>query len=358
MSGSIFGTMFCVSTFGESHGPALGAVVDGCPAGVPLSQEYIQAALDRRKPGDSPYTTPRKEADQVEILSGVFDGRTTGAPVALLVRNTNARSADYDPSPYRPGHADLTFDLKYGFRDHRGGGRSSGRETAARVAAGAVAQAFLAELGVDVYAYTCAIGGVAVGQVDKSVTNALNMPDAAAFEAAACKVQAAMAAGDSLGGEIVGEITGLPPGVGEPVFRKFSAVLGQALLSIGGVKGVDFGAGFAVANVTGHENNDALFPGTPFRKDTNHAGGMYGGITDGSPVTFRLAVKPTPSIAKAQHSINQQGEAISLSVGGRHDPLIVPRAVPVAQAMAALATADLLLQSLASNMDNIRKIFT
>jgi len=362
----MFGQQFCLSTWGESHGPAVGAVVDGCPAGIPLCCEDIQSALDRRKPGASPYATKRKEADQVEILSGIFEGRTTGTPIAMLIRNTDQRSRDYDRDSYRPGHADYTYDLKYGFRDYRGGGRASARETAARVAGGAVAQKFLTELGTTVKAYTHSIGDIEVSNADYSIRNPLNMPDQNAYEKAAQLVESAMQAGDSLGGEIYCEINGIPTGVGEPVFNKLEAVLGHGILSISGVKGIAFGAGFEAAKMTGSVHNDLLFSESEpnsenrvenrlIRKKTNHAGGMYGGISDGSPVTFKVAVKPTPSISQTQQSVNCHGENILLNIRGRHDPLIVPRAVVVVEAMAALAVADLMLIGLSSHIDNIRK---
>jgi len=349
--------MFSISTWGESHGNAIGVVVNGCPAGIKLSDKDVQIALDRRKPGASPYTTKRQEDDLVEILSGIFEGYTTGTPIAMLIRNTNQRSGDYDRESYRPGHADYTYDLKYGFRDYRGGGRASGRETAARVAGGAVAQKFLAELGVAVSAYTFSISDVAVSEIDFSIRNALNMPDMKAFEQASKLVENAMQAGDSLGGEICCVITDIPPGVGEPVFDKLEAVLSHGVMSIGGIKGIEFGSGFSAAKMKGSEHNDSFFmKNGKIAKRTNNAGGMYGGISDGSPVSFRVAVKPTPSISQTQQSVNNKGEDIELNIRGRHDPLIVPRAVVVVEAMAALAVADLVLQSVSSKIDNIKKI--
>ena len=357
MPGSIFGQQFCLSTWGESHGPAIGAVVDGCPAGLPLSCSDIQAVLDRRKPGTSPFATQRKEADSVEILSGVFEGRTTGTPIAMLIRNTDQRSHDYDADTYRPGHADYTYDLKYGFRDYRGGGRASARETAARVAGGAVAQIFLKALGTTIRAYTHAIGNVEVSCIDFSIQNPLNMPDQSAYKQAAQLVESAMQTGDSLGGEIFCEIIGLPPGIGEPVFNKLEAILSHGIMSIGGIKGIAFGSGFEATKMTGSTHNDAMYSENGLiKKKSNHAGGMYGGISDGSPTTFKVAVKPTPSISQTQQSVNRLAENILLNVRGRHDPLIVPRAVVVVEAMAALAVADLILIGLSSNIDNIRKI--
>ena len=347
MSGSVFGQRFTVSTWGESHGAAIGAVVDGCPAGICIDALDIQKILDRRKPGTSPYATPRNEPDSVEILSGLFEGRTTGTPISMMIKNTNQRSSDYSADIYRPGHADHTYDLKYGFRDYRGGGRASGRETAARVAAGAVAMRFLAEIGTTVTAYTHSIGDIEVENVDLSVCNNLNMPDNDAYQRAKKLVELTMQENDSLGGQIICCISGVPKGLGEPVFNKLEALLGHAVLSIGGVKGIDFGAGFASTKMTGSMHNDIK---------AYNAGGMYGGISDGSAVTFTVAVKPTPSIAKCQDSINKQGESVQLSISGRHDPLIVPRAVVVVEAMAALVIADLVMLGLSSNIDNIKKI--
>jgi len=358
LSGSIFGKIFSISTWGESHGKVIGVVVDGCPAGISLSEEDIQITLDRRKPGASPYATKRQEADTVEILSGIFEGHTTGTPIAMMIRNTNQRSGDYDRESYRPGHADYTYDLKYGLRDYRGGGRSSGRETAARVAGGAVAQKFLTELDVTIKAYTSSIADVTVPDIDFSIHNALNMPNAAAFEQASKRVEEAMQAGDSLGGEIGCIVEGLPPGVGEPVFDKLEAVISHGIMSIGGIKGIAFGAGFAATKMKGSEHNDSLFleEGKIVTR-TSNAGGMYGGISDGSNnVFFRVAVKPTPSISQTQQSVNNKGEEIDLNIHGRHDPLIVPRAVVVVEAMTALAIADLILQSLSSKVENIKKI--
>ena len=363
LSGSIFGQRFCLSTWGESHGPAIGAVVDGCPAGIYLSEEDIQSALDRRKPGLSPFASQRKESDRLEILSGVFEGKTSGTPISMIIRNTDQRPRDYDRDSYRPGHADYTYDMKYGFRDYRGGGRASARETAARVAGGAVAQKLLAELGISTRAYTSSISSVNVSNVDFSVKNPLNMPDQLAFQEAAKLVEAAMQSGDSLGGEIYCEIKGIPAGLGEPVFNKLEALLSHGVLSIGGLKGIAFGAGFEAAKMTGSSHNDAMYSELKngkirkIRKRSNHAGGIYGGISDGSAINFKVAVKPTPSIAKRQESLNRHGENIALSVQGRHDPLIVPRAVVVVEAMAALVVADMLLLGCTATIGNILKLY-
>ncbi|MCL2016596.1 MAG: chorismate synthase [Defluviitaleaceae bacterium] len=365
MAGSIFGKQFSISTWGESHGKAIGAVVDGCPAGILLENEDIQKLLDRRKPGVSPFATPRKEEDIVDILSGTFEGKTTGTPISMLIKNRDQRSEDYDRESYRPGHADYTYDLKYGFRDYRGAGRSSGRETAARVAGGAVAKKFLAVLGVDVRAYTYSIGNVAVTNPDFSITNHLNMPDETAYNQAAQLAEQAKQAEDSLGGEIMCEIFNIPAGIGEPVFSKLEAIIAQAVLSIGAVKGIAFGAGFDAAKMNGSKHNDIMYmpacrtgrENGAVKKRSNNAGGVYGGISDGSTIFFKAAVKPTSSIGQTQDTINNRHENIKLTISGRHDPLIVPRAVVVVEAMAALSIADLILQGLSANVETVKRAF-
>ncbi len=365
MSGSIYGKNFQISTWGESHGKALGVVIDGCPAGLSLCEEDIQKDLDRRKPGMSPFSTPRKENDTAEILSGVFEGKTTGTPISLIIHNTNQRSYDYTEiaKSYRPGHADYTYDEKYGFRDYRGGGRSSGRETTARVAAGAVAKKILQELGVDLMTYTLSIGPVAIDRTkfdhDEIFRNFLAMPDATAATAAAAFLHTQKEKEDSAGGIVECIITGLPSGVGEPVFEKLDAALGKAILSIGAVKGVEFGNGFESATLSGWENNDFFRydeDGT-LLKLTNHAGGITGGISDGFPITLRAAFKPTPSIHAAQQTVTKEGQNIDLQVEGRHDPIIVPRAVIVVEAMVALTLVDYLFQRIFSKMDLIKRAF-
>lgn len=365
MAGSSFGTVFRITTWGESHGKAVGAVVDGCPAGLPLCEEDIQRYLDQRRPGQSAFSTPRKESDLVEILSGVFEGKTTGTPISLLIRNQSARSADYSEIAgyYRPGHADYTFDQKYGFRDYRGGGRSSGRETAARVAGGAIALRFLEELGISLTAYTASIGPVTADparfDAEEIFRNPFYMPDAQAAEMAAAYLQERMQAQDSAGGVIECVVEGLPAGIGDPVFDKISAALAKAVCSIGAVKGFEIGDGFAAAHAAGSENND------PFRiaadgriiKASNHAGGVLGGITDGSPLLLRCAVKPTPSISRPQQTVSRDGSEIEVSIRGRHDPVIVPRAVIVVKSMAALAIADAMLIGMTSRMDRIKDFY-
>lgn len=351
MAGSTLGTVFCIMTWGESHGKGVGVTIDGCPAGLSLCEEDIQKYLNRRKPGQSRFTTARQEGDQVEILSGVFEGRTTGTPIALIVRNLDQRSRDYRDimEVYRPGHADFCFDAKYGFRDYRGGGRSSGRETIGRVAAGAVACRLLEHYGIRVNAYTKSIGDIAIdlqrfdlAQRDK---NLLYMPDEVAAAAAAEYLEKLIQEQDSCGGVVECVIHGMPAGVGEPVFDKLDACLAKAIMSIGAVKGFEIGDGFAAARSRGSVNNDAFYMDGDgvVRKSTNHSGGILGGISDGSDIIFRAAFKPTPSISREQRTVNRNGENVEILIKGRHDPIVVPRAVVVVEAMAALTVADLLL---------------
>ena len=364
-AGSTFGTIFKITTWGESHGKAIGVVVDGCPAGLELSEADIQVLLDRRKPGQSKFTTQRSEGDQVEILSGVFEGITTGTPISMIVRNQDQRSRDYSQiaSCYRPGHADYTFDEKFGFRDYRGGGRSSARETIGRVAAGAIAEKFLKQLGISVTAYTKSIGPVKIDEtkmdLSECANNKLCMPDPKAAELAAGYLEEKMEESDSVGGVVECVISGLPAGLGEPVFEKLDANLAKALVSIGAVKGFEIGDGFAASETCGSENND------PFRmtedgrvaKVTNHSGGVLGGLSDGSDVVIRAAFKATPSIARVQETVNTSGENMELVIHGRHDPVVVPRAVVVVEAMAAVTVMDALLVSMTSRMDRIQRFF-
>ena len=364
MSGSSFGKIFRITTWGESHGPGIGVVIDGCPAGLALSEEQIQKFLDRRKPGQSKYTTKRNEADSVEILSGVFEGKTTGTPISLLVRNQDQRSRDYGniAELYRPGHADYPFTEKYGIRDYRGGGRSSGRETIGRVAAGAVASLLLGELGISVRAYTKAIGPFAIEEKDYHYSeieeNSLYMPNNAVAEQAGEYISSLMAERDSCGGIIECIADRLPVGLGEPVFEKLDALLAQAVMSIGAVKGVEIGDGFKAALSTGSQNNDPFFAEDGhIGKKTNHAGGSLGGMSDGSRLILRAAVKPTSSIARTQHTVNTSGENTEITVLGRHDPVIVPRAVVVVESMTAITLADLLLQNMTAKMEYLKKIY-
>ena len=362
MNKSSFGNHFTVTTWGESHGKALGAVIDGCPAGLSLNEEDIQKFLDRRKPGQSRYTTARKEGDLVEILSGVFEGKTTGTPISLMVRNTDQRSRDYGnlAYSYRPGHADFTFDAKYGFRDYRGGGRSSGRETIGRVAAGAIASRILETLGISFCTYTKSIGPVEITDFDaEEITrNAFYMPDASAASAAGAYLEECMKNQDSAGGIIECRIKNVPAGLGNPVFEKLDAVLAQAVMSIGAVKAVEIGDGFQVSRMKGSEDNDGFHTENgQITKTSNHAGGIMGGISDGSEIVLRAAVKPTPSISQPQNTVTKDGSKLSLEIHGRHDPVIVPRAVVVVESMCALAITDALFSNMTSRMDSIQKFY-
>ncbi len=353
MAGSTFGSIFRITTWGESHGKGVGVTIDGCPAGLHLCEDDIQVYLDRRKPGQSKFTTARKEGDTVEILSGVFEGRTTGTPIAMVVWNQDQRSRDYSAimDLYRPGHADYGFDAKYGFRDYRGGGRSSARETIARVAAGAVACKLLAHKGISVTAYTKSIGSCEIDMqrfdLSERDRNKLYMPDAQAAQEAAVYLEKMIAEQDSAGGVVECVICGVPAGVGEPVFDKLDARLAQAVMSIGAVKGFEIGDGFAAARACGSSNNDEFRVDESGRvsKVTNHSGGILGGISDGSDIIFRAAFKPTPSIAREQKTVSRQGENVEISIHGRHDPVVVPRAVVVVEAMAALTVLDLLMMN-------------
>ena len=359
------GEVFRISTWGESHGKGLGVVVDGCPAGISLSGEDIQNYLNRRKPGETKYATPRKEGDEVTIMSGVFEGKTTGTPIAMMVLNKSQKSKDYSDiaNVYRPGHADYTFDAKYGFRDYRGGGRSSGRETIGRVAAGAVAAKVLDELGISVSAYAKQIGPIVCDSARMSWENIekspLRMPDLQASAEAESFLEQKMREHDSAGGIIECVIQGMPAGVGEPVFGKLDAALAGNIFSIGSVKGVEIGAGFAVAEKCGSENNDGFYMSTDgkVRKATNFAGGILGGISDGDDIVIRAACKPTPSIFQKQKTVNSDGEEVEIAITGRHDPIIVPRAVIVVEAMAALTVVDSLFVGMSSRIDKIRDFY-
>jgi len=343
-SPSSFGRTFRILTFGESHGLAVGVVLDGVKPGLPFDLEAIQLELDRRRPGQSELVTPRSEADRVQVLSGVYEGRTTGHPIALAVFNENQRSGDYAAiqDMFRPGHADLTYQRKYGLRDPRGGGRSSGRETLARVAAGAWAKQQLAPLGVRIRGFNREIAGISGRQVDWDFVerNPLRVGDPEVFGLQKTAVGQAMAAHDSVGGVAEIWIEGLPIGLGDPAFAKLDALLAYACMSIGAVKGVELGAGFAAARLRGSENNDPLGPQGAIKND---AGGVLGGISSGATVILRLAVKPTASIARPQQTIDRGGKPSEILVEGRHDPCIAPRVVPVAEAMCALVVYDLWL---------------
>lgn len=365
MAGSTIGTNFKITTWGESHGTGIGVVIDGCPAGLSLCEEDIQTYLNRRKPGQSAFSTPRKEDDAVHILSGVFEGRTTGTPISLIVVNENQHSKDYSEiaSYYRPGHADFTFDAKYGFRDYRGGGRSSGRETIGRVAAGAVAAKILKELGIEILTYSKSIGPVTIDETRfdaaEITKNPLYMPDADAAAKAASYLEECKAMQNSAGGIIECVITGVPAGIGDPVFEKIDANLAKAIFSIGAVKGFEIGDGFAAAAATGLTNNDAFVTDEngSVTKETNHAGGILGGMSDGSPIIFRAAIKPTPSVASTQNTVNKNGEEIEINIKGRHDPIIVPRAVVVVESMAAITILDAMLSNMNARIDGIKDFY-
>ncbi len=361
MAGSTFGTIFRISTWGESHGKAIGVVIDGCPAGLELSEKDIQPFLNRRKPGQSIYSTPRNEDDTVEILSGVFEGKTTGTPISMLVYNKTQQSKDYSEiaSYYRPGHADYTFDAKYGFRDYRGGGRSSGRETIARVAAGAVAIKILAQLGITFTTYTRSIGDITIdySRFDKEeiYNNKLYMPDATAARQAGEYVVQMTKEQDSVGGCVEAVIHGVPAGLGDTVFEKLDANLAKAVMSIGAVKSVEIGDGVKVSTMTGSEDNDGFHMNADqtVSKTSNHAGGILGGMSDGSDILLRAAFKATPSILKTQRTVNKSGEDIEISIAGRHDPIVVPRAVVVVESMCAITILDALLLNMTATLDGI-----
>lgn len=365
MSGSIYGNLFRVSSWGESHGKGIGVVIDGCPAGLPLNEEIIQTYLNRRKPGTTKYSTPRKEEDTVEILSGIFEGKTTGTPISMIVFNQTQRSNDYSEiaSYYRPGHADYTFDAKYGFRDYRGGGRSSGRETIARVAAGAIACTILKNLGIEVSAYTRSIGPISIDynkcRKENIIQSPLYMPDIEASQRAEDFLCQKMSEQDSVGGVIECIVTGMPAGIGEPAFEKLDANLAKSIMSIGAVKGFEIGDGFQAAVASGSSNNDnfILDENHKICKSSNHAGGILGGISDGSEIILRAAFKPTPSISKMQRTVNKSNQEIDISVKGRHDPIIVPRAVVVVESMTAITLVDALFMNMSSRLDKIIEFY-
>jgi chorismate synthase len=365
VAGNSIGDVFTVSTFGESHGPALGCIVDGCPAGLPLDLADIRAELSRRRPGGGGASTTRSEADEPEILSGVFEGKTLGTPIVILVRNKDQRSGDYDAlrDLYRPGHADWTWEAKYGFRDTRGGGRSSARETLGRVAAGAVARAFLSAQGILIRGWTSAAAGVdapAFGSpgfdLEEVEKNPLRFPNRACAEKAMAEIENLRSLGDSAGGKVSCRVTGLKPGLGEPVFGKLDARLAAAMLSLGAAKGIEFGAGFSAAYARGSAGNDRPIPPAPNRRSrdlppgtpdldyaSNNAGGVLGGLSTGMPLEFTVAFKPVPSIAMKQETMDRRGTVRELVIRGRHDVCVCPRAVPVVEAMTALVLADLAL---------------
>ena len=352
MSGNTIGKLFTVTSFGESHGPAIGCIVDGCPPGLNLTEADLQEDLDRRKPGTSRHTTQRRESDEVKILSGVFEGKTTGTPISLLIENTDQRSKDYSKiaTTFRPGHADYTYQQKYGFRDDRGGGRSSARETAMRVAAGGIAKKYLKEqLGVEIHGYLSQLGPIKIDKVDWSVinNNPFFCPDADKVPEMEAYMDALRKEGESIGARIEVVATNVPPGLGEPIFDRLDADLAHALMSINAVKGVEIGDGFACVDTKGTKFRDEI---TPDGFLSNHAGGVLGGISSGQAITASIALKPTASLRLPGKSINQQGEAIDVVTEGRHDPCVGIRATPIAEAMMAIVLMDHFLRHRAQNM--------
>lgn len=353
-----YGKLFRITTFGESHGPAIGVTIDGCPAGLDIDEAFIQSELDRRKPGQSKITTQRKEADTFKILSGVFEGKTTGAPIALVIENQDQRSKDYShlENTFRPSHADYTYETKYGFRDYRGGGRSSARETAARVAAGAIAKLLLRKVSVDIQAYVSKVGTIQAPfytQLDLSKTedNIVRCPHPATAEKMIALIDETRLNRDTIGGVVTCVIKNTPVGLGEPVFDKLHAELGKAMLSINAVKGFEYGSGFEGTTLTGSQHNDEFVnEGGKIRTKTNHSGGVQGGISNGEDIYFNVAFKPVATIMQDQQSVDKEGNEVSVSGKGRHDPCVVPRAVPIVEAMAALVLADFLLRAKVSRI--------
>jgi chorismate synthase len=351
MPGNSFGQLFRITTWGESHGEAIGVVVDGCPAGLEISKEDIQLELDRRRPGQSKITTQRKESDSVEILSGVFEGKTLGTPISLMVRNEDVISKSYEDikDTYRPGHADYTYDAKYGIRDYRGGGRSSARETVGRVAAGAIAKKILNLNGIKTYGFVRQVGRIVARKVDPDEIerNIVRCPDAAKAGEMIELIEKVRKEGDSIGGTVEVVSTGLPPGLGSPVFNKLDADLAAALMSLGGIRGFEVGMGFEASKRKGSQVNDVMYKDSSgkLRYKTNNAGGLLGGITNGEDLVVRIAIKPTSSISKVQHTVDKYGNPKELRVKGRHDPCLCPRAVPIAEAMVNLVLVDHLLMS-------------
>lgn len=351
MPGNSFGHLFRITTWGESHGLALGVVIDGCPAGLKISKEDIQMELDRRRPGQSKITTQRKESDSVEILSGVFEGKTLGTPISLMVRNEDVISKSYEDikDTYRPGHADFTYDAKYGIRDYRGGGRSSARETVGRVAAGAVAKKILNQNGIETFGFVRQVGKIVARKVDldEIERNIVRCPDAEKADEMIELIEKVRKEGDSVGGTVEVISKGLPPGLGSPVFNKLDADLASALMSLGGIRGFEVGMGFEASRKKGSQVNDVMYKDKAGRLGfkTNNAGGLLGGITNGEDLVVRIAIKPTSSISQVQHTVDKFGNPVELKVKGRHDPCLCPRAVPIAEAMVNLVLADHLLMS-------------
>jgi chorismate synthase len=353
-----YGTLFRISTFGESHGPAIGVIIDGCPAGLTIDEAFIQSELDRRKPGQSKITTQRKEDDTFRILSGVFEGKSTGTPIAVVIDNRDQRSKDYShiQHTFRPSHADYTYEAKYGNRDYRGGGRSSARETAARVAAGAIAKLLLKHSGVEISAFVSQVGDIKAAhytQLDlaKTEDNIVRCPDPATAEKMIALIDEVRLSRDTIGGVVTCVIKNTPVGLGEPVFDKLHAELGKAMLSINAVKGFEYGSGFDGIKLRGSQHNDEFYnEGGKIRTKTNHSGGVQGGISNGEDIYFNVAFKPVATIMQDQQSVDKDGNEATVSGKGRHDPCVVPRAVPIVEAMAALVLADFLLRTKANKV--------
>lgn len=349
--GNSYGTLFKISTFGESHGKALGVIIDGCPAGLDINETFIQQELNRRKPGQSKITTQRKEDDTFEILSGVFEGKSTGTPICIVIHNKDAKSKDYShiADKYRPSHADYTYDVKYGVRDYRGGGRSSARETAARVAAGAIAKMMLGKEGIKISAYVSQVGDIKCPDypsldLNQTESNIVRCPHAETADKMITLIDQIRKSQDTIGGIVTCVIQNTPPGLGEPVFDRLHAELGKAMLSINAVKGFEYGSGFEGVKMKGSEHNDAFYQeGDKTKTRTNYSGGIQGGISNGEDIYFNVAFKPVATIMQDQESVNAQGESVTVSGKGRHDPCVVPRAVPIVEAMAALVIADFYL---------------
>lgn len=360
--GNSFGRIFRLTTFGESHGKALGAIVEGCPAGLDLDEEQIRLEMQRRKPGQSKITTQRKEEDEIEILSGVFEGKTTGTPIGIVIQNSDQKSKDYShiADKFRPSHADYTYFEKYGIRDYRGGGRSSARETAARVAGGAIAKQFLAAKGIKIQAFVSQVGDLTLEKpytelnLDLAEENIVRCPDPEMAEKMITLIDSVRLDRDTIGGVVTCVIKNTPPGLGEPVFDRLHAELGKAMLSINAVKGFEYGSGFEGVKMRGSQHNDTFVKeGEKVHTLSNHSGGIQGGISNGEDIYFRVAFKPVATIMQDQESLNEAGETVTVSGKGRHDPCVVPRAVPIVEAMAALVIADYLLVSKTNKLSEI-----
>lgn len=353
-----YGTLFRITTAGESHGPAITVILDGCPAGLEIDEQFIQSELDRRKPGQSKITTQRKEDDSFKILSGVFEGKSTGTPITIVIENQDQRSKDYShiENTFRPSHADYTYQAKYGIRDHRGGGRSSARETAARVAAGAIAKLFLKKSGVSISAFVSQVGDIKAPHyteldLNNTENNIVRCPDQATAEKMIALIDQVRLDRDTIGGIVTCVIQGSPVGLGEPVFDKLHAELGKAMLGINAVKGFEYGSGFDGIKLRGSQHNDEFYnEGGRIRTKTNHSGGVQGGISNGEDIYFNVAFKPVATIMQDQKSVDKEGNEATVSGKGRHDPCVVPRAVPIVESMAALVLADFVLRGRTSKL--------